>query len=69
MRICILQVAKDGDKAEREGKIKWFNGWYEVVIAVVAVGPFAMGVRYSVYVVRRMVDGDSDCAPPCLGFA
>ena len=43
-------------------------------MAVVAVGPFAMGVRYSVCVVRRRVDGDGDRAgegfdPPCLDFA
>jgi len=67
----------DGGKAERAGEIRWFNDWYEVVIAVVAVGPFAMGVRYSVCVLRRRVDGDKDRAGvgfdipalPCLDFA
>lgn len=30
------------------GDFRLCNDWYEVVIAVVAVGPLAIGVRYSV---------------------
>jgi hypothetical protein len=33
---------------ERAGSVRLYNDWYEVVIAVVTVGPFAIGVRYSV---------------------
>lgn len=68
---------KDGGKADWAGEIRLPNVWYDVVIAVVAVGPLAMGVRYSVCEVRRSVDGDGERVtfsfgtpePPCLDFA
>ena len=70
---------KDGGKADWAGERRLPNVWYEVVIAVVAVGPLAMGVRYSVCELRRSVDGDGDDeratfsfgspGPPCLDFA
>lgn len=70
---------KDGGKADWAGERRLPKVWYEVVIAVVAVGPLAMGVRYSVCEVRRSVDGDGDDeratfsfgspGPPCLDFA
>jgi len=68
---------KDGGKADWVGDIRLPNDWYEVVIAVVAVGPLAIGVKYSVCELRRRVDGDGERAtfsfetpePPCLDFA
>ena len=49
--------SEDGGKAGSE--IRCLNDWYEVVIAVVAVGPFAIGVRYSVRVECTKADGVS----------
>ena len=68
---------KDEGKVDRVGEIRLLSDWYEVVIAVVAVGPLAIGVRYSVCELRRSVDGDGERAtlgfgtpdPPCLDFA
>jgi len=67
----------EGGRADWDGERRLPNDWYEVVIAVVAVGPLAMGVRYSVCEVRRRVDGDGERAavsfktpgPPCLDFS
>ena len=50
------------------GYFSWFlerrplRDWYDDVIAVVAVGPFAVGVRYSVVVLGRIKPGwEVDC--------
>ena len=59
------------------GERRLLNDWYEVVIAVVAVGPLAIGVRYCVCELGRCVDGEDELAtlgledpePPCLAFA
>ena len=68
---------KDGGKADWAGERRLPNVWYDVVMAVVAVGPLAMGVRYSVCEVRTSVDGDGERGtfsfgtpePPCLDLA
>lgn len=68
---------KDGGRADWAGERRLPKDWYDVVIAVVAVGPLAMGVRYSVCEVPTSVDGDGELAvfsfgtpePPCLAFA
>jgi len=68
---------KDGGRADWAGERRLPKDWYDVVIAVVAVGPLAMGVRYSVCEVPTSVDGDGELAvfsfgtpePPCLDFA
>lgn len=54
-------AASSTDGSEDGGKagsgVRWFKDWYEVVMAVVTVDPFAMGVRYFVCVECRRVDG------------
>jgi len=68
---------KDGGRADWAGKRRLPNVWYDVVIAVVAVGPLAMGVIYSVCEVPTSVEGDGELAvfsfgtpePPRLDFA
>ena len=68
---------KDGGRADWVGERRFPNVWYDVVIAVVAVGPLAIGVRYSVCEVPTSVDGVVELAafgfgapePPCFDFA
>ena len=73
-----------GDCAIEDGSFIWFfdskplRDWYDVVIAVVADEPLAVGVRYSVWVRGRIRPGcEGDCALPlpcswalaCASFA
>ena len=59
------------------GESRLLNDWYDVVMAVVAVGPLAIGVRYSVCEPGRGVEDEGELetlgfeapAPPCLAFA
>lgn len=50
----------EGGRPETPRGIRLPNDWYEVVIAVVAVGPFAIGVRNLVRVLCSWVSGNRD---------
>ena len=56
------------------GDLRLWSDWYEVVMAVVAVGPLAIGVRYSVWEsgssLRLALDGFVEgIQGPCWAFA
>lgn len=77
-RLC-TPGGKDGGRADWAGERRLPNDWYDVVMAVVAVGPLAMGVMYCVCEVPTSVDGDGELTvfvfsfgspeAPCLDFA
>lgn len=63
-----MSTVSFGGGSEREGFARLARLWYVVVIAVVAVGPFAIGVKYSVCDGCSIKPGVSDAGRFGLGI-